>query len=51
MTWTDQIEFCIDSTKIKSIKLPWSKKDYSISTPESKVFCLEEIRKNCQKKN
>ena len=50
MTWTDQIEFCIDLTKIRSIKLPWSEKDYSISTPESKVFCLEEIRKIVKRK-
>ncbi|MFL3005280.1 MAG: polysaccharide deacetylase family protein [Candidatus Neomarinimicrobiota bacterium] len=49
MTWTDQLEFCIDIVGAKKFDLPWSKHHLEISSKQTKIDFLNRIRKNIKK--
>ncbi len=44
MSWIDKIEYAVESTIYKKIKLPWDKKVYNINTIKNKKEILSSIR-------
>jgi len=49
MTWTDQIEYCLNNTYQVSLELPWIKNPYQLNSKDSKINCLKDIRFHLKK--
>ncbi len=45
MSWIDKIDYAVDKTKKKHIKIPELNKKYNIKSQADKIFLLEKIRK------
>ena len=46
MTWIDKIEYCIDNVSKIEINLPWNDISIKLTNNQSKIKCLNQIRKN-----
>jgi len=44
MTWTDQIEFCLEKVAEGSIKLPWDGKELFFYDSKTKISIMEKLR-------
>ena len=44
MTWTDQIEFCLEKVAEGSIKLPWDEKESFFFDSKTKISIMEKLR-------
>ena len=49
MSWIDKIEYCIENTSEKEIKVPWLQKKISIKNKDKKIKFLEFLRKKIKK--
>jgi peptidoglycan/xylan/chitin deacetylase (PgdA/CDA1 family) len=49
MTWTDQIEYCLNNISQALVELPWNKNCYQLNSEESIIDCLKDIRFHLKK--
>ena len=44
ITWTDQIEYCLEVVDSGTIKLPWEENELSFFDTKSKIALMENLR-------